>query len=178
MAGFILNCQPCPEDNPLENTRNNQLLLAALQQIENEVAALRETYGAHRIGVVLGTSTSGTLEAERAIVAHEQSGDFPDDYDFRTQEMGDPSRFLANYLGLSGPAYTVSTACSSSGKVFVSARNLIHSGVCDVVIAGGADSLCRLTAHGFSALESVSEGHCQPFSVGRDGINLGRELHS
>ena len=162
-----------PIKNPLEQSRNNQLLLAALKPISNEVERLIEKYGKRRIGLILGTSTSGTLEAECAMDRHLKENDFPNGYDFRVQEMGDPSRFLANYLSLTGPAYTVSTACSSSGKVFASARNLIRSGVCDAVIVGGADSLCRLTVHGFSALESVSDEHCQPFSANRDGINLG-----
>lgn len=159
--------------NPLEQSRNNRLLLAALEPVNNEVKRLIQRFGKHRIGVILGTSTSGTLEAEHAMDQHLVKNNFPDNYNFRIQEMGDPSRFLAKHLSLTGPAYTVSTACSSSGKVFASARNLIRSGVCDAVIAGGADSLCRLTVHGFSALESVSDDYCQPFSAGRDGINLG-----
>ena len=164
---------PCPSKVPAENSRNNRLLLAALEPITAEVDRLRETCGSHRIGVVLGTSTSGTLEAEQAMTSRLEKGAFPESYDYGTQEMADPSRFLAKHLQLTGPAYTVSTACSSSGKVFASARNLIQAGFCDAVIAGGADSLCRLTVNGFSALESVSSGFCQPFSQGRDGINLG-----
>ncbi len=159
------------EGSPL--SRNNQLLLEALAQIQPEAERLKAAYGSDRIGVVLGTSTSGTSNAEAAMIQWQQQGQFPEGYQYRTQEMGDTSRFLADHLGLHGPAYTVSTACSSSGKVFLTARNLIQSGFCDAVIAGGCDSLCQLTVQGFSALESVAAERCQPFSEGRDGINLG-----
>ncbi|WP_066016654.1 beta-ketoacyl-[acyl-carrier-protein] synthase family protein [Endozoicomonas atrinae] len=156
-----------------ESSRNNRLLLAAFESIQGEVDRLVQRFGADRVGIVLGTSTSGTIEAEQAMIAHLSEGEYPSHYQYRIQEMGDPSRFLAGYLGLTGPAYTVSTACSSSGKVFASGRNLIRTGLCDAVIVGGVDSLCQLTVHGFSALESVSTGICQPFSVNRDGINIG-----
>ncbi len=172
--GKVLTRLPeCGSSNPAEHSRNNRLILAALGSIRSEVDRLTEQYGHHRIGVVLGTSTSGTLEAEQSMDECLASGRFPADYDFSIQEMGDSSRFLAKALELTGPAYTVSTACSSSGKVFSTARNLLRSGVCDAVIAGGSDSLCRLTINGFSALESVADGYCQPFSTDRNGINLG-----
>lgn len=158
---------------PVEKSRNNRLLLTALNVILEEANRLIAHFGPDRIGVILGTSTSGTLEAEAAMDDYLTHQSFPSGYDFRIQEMGDPSRFLARYLSITGPAYTVSTACSSSGKVFASARNLIHSGLCDGVIVGGVDSLCRLTIQGFSSLESVADGHCQPFSENRNGINLG-----
>lgn len=158
---------------PWEQSRNNQLLLAALAAIRDETNRLINHFGPARIGIILGTSTSGTLEAESAMAEYLSQQHFPAGYDFRIQEMGDPSRFLAKYLSITGPAYTVSTACSSSGKVFASARNLIHTGICDAVIVGGVDSLCRLTIQGFSALESVADGYCQPFSENRNGINLG-----
>lgn len=156
-----------------ENSRNNRLLLAALEPIRAEVDRLVLRFGADRIGIVLGTSTSGTAEAEKAMKTRLAEGEYPPDYQYRIQEMGDPSRFLSGCLGLTGPAYTVSTACSSSGKVFASGRNLVRSGLCDAVIVGGVDSLCQLTVHGFSALESVATGICQPFSINRDGINIG-----
>ncbi len=87
--------------------------------------------------------------------------------------MGAGADFLAAYLGISGPAYTVSSACSSSGKAFASARRLLALDLCDAVIVGGADSLCALTVNGFAALESVSASRCKPFGQQRDGINLG-----
>jgi 3-oxoacyl-[acyl-carrier-protein] synthase-1 len=87
--------------------------------------------------------------------------------------MGAGADFLATYLGITGPAYTISTACSASGKAFASARRLIKLDLCDAVIVGGADSLCGLTVNGFAALESLSTGCCKPFGRHRNGINIG-----
>lgn len=153
--------------------RNSRLLLAALQQIDTDIAAAITQYGRDRIGVVIGSSTSGIAEGERALAAKLHDGHWPSHYDYRQQEVGSPAEFVARYLGLDGIALTISTACSSSAKALGSARQLLALGVCDAVICGGADSLCRLTVNGFSALESVSPTRCEPFASGRNGINIG-----
>jgi 3-oxoacyl-[acyl-carrier-protein] synthase-1 len=155
------------------NCRNNQLLLAALSQIIGTVKAMINTFGTARIGVVLGTSTSGVRSTESALAYEAKNGVLPDQFHYKQQQMGTGADFLAAYLGLNGPAYTLSTACSSSGKAIASARRLINLRVCDAVIVGGADSLCSLTVHGFAALESLSTGLCKPFGAHRDGINIG-----
>jgi len=155
------------------DSRNNQLLLAAFVQIDAEFSTLLDRHGPNRIGVVLGTSTSGVAEGEAAIAAHACDGKFPEHFFYEQMEVGDPAVFLARHLGLGGPAYTVSTACTSGGKAFVSARLLIEAGFCDAVITGGVDSLCRLTVGGFTALESTSPDLCQPLSRNRRGINIG-----
>jgi len=162
-----------PEQFKQFDCRNNELMLAALKQIQTEVDELKSTYALDRIAVVLGTSTSGILEGENALQAKAETGQYPLDFDYRQQEIGTPAIFLREYLGLKGLAYTVSTACSSSAKVFASASRLINSDLCDVAIIGGVDSLCRLTVNGFSSLESVSSGRCNPVSANRDGINIG-----
>lgn len=153
--------------------RNNQLLLHAVQQIQPEIEARIDRYGTGRIGVVLGTSTSGIYDGERALEQFDETGQWPQGYHYRQQEMGCPASFLANYFALTGPAYIISTACSSSGKTFVSAQRLIHSGICDAVLVGGVDTLCRLTLQGFSALDLVSPQRCTPFTKERRGINIG-----
>ncbi|WP_133180319.1 beta-ketoacyl-[acyl-carrier-protein] synthase family protein [Shewanella decolorationis] len=153
--------------------RNNQLLLAAAQQIADTVEQAKLTYGADRIGVVLGTSTSGISKGEAALAYRNQHGHFPADYHYFQQELGSTSDFLRQLFALQGPCYTISTACSSSAKVFASAKRLLEAKLCDMVIVGGIDSLCQLTVNGFHALESVSKGHCNPFSANRDGINIG-----
>lgn len=153
--------------------RNNQLLLAAAQQITDTVEQAKQTYGADRIGVVLGTSTSGISKGELALAYRNQHGHFPADYHYFQQELGSTSDFLRQLFALQGPCYTISTACSSSAKVFASAKRLLQAKLCDMVIVGGIDSLCQLTVNGFHALESVSKGHCNPFSANRDGINIG-----
>ncbi len=153
--------------------RNNRLLLAALNQIRSTVEAAMARYGRARVGVVLGTSTSGIAEGEAAIAAKNGSGRLPAGYRYVQQELGTPAIFLARLLGATGPAYVVSTACTSSAKAFIAARRLIRQGLCDAVVVGGADSLCKLTVNGFAALESTSPDICNPMSVNRRGINIG-----
>lgn len=153
-------------------SRNNQLLLTALLQIQDLVQAAMTRYGTARIGVVLGSSTSGMAEGEAALMQQPTQA-LPKHYHYSQQELGSPALFLSQYLGLSGPAYTVSTACTSSAKAFQSARRLLQHGLCDAVLVGGVDSLCKLTLQGFSALESVSDVLCQPMSQQRKGINIG-----
>ncbi|MFT4273480.1 MAG: beta-ketoacyl-[acyl-carrier-protein] synthase family protein [Pantoea sp.] len=167
-VGEVLGELPTiPTELAAHNTRNNQLLLAALAQIRPAVEAAVAQYGRDRVAVILGTSTSGVDEGDRQVSAG-LSG-----YDYRMQELGDPSRFLAHYLQLDGPAYTLSTACSSSARAIISGERLIAAGLADVALVGGADSLSRMPINGFASLESLSEHHCAPFSRDRDGISIG-----
>jgi 3-oxoacyl-[acyl-carrier-protein] synthase-1 len=154
-------------------SRNNRLLLCAAKQIADAVAQACAQYGPQRVGIVIGTSTSGIATGEEALAYKAEHGVFPERYHYSQQELGNSSDFLRALFNTSGPCYTVSTACSSSAKVFSSARRLLQANLCDMVIVGGSDSLCKLTLNGFSSLESVSKGHCQPFSANRDGINIG-----
>lgn len=153
--------------------RNNRLLLAALAQIAPALEAARERYGAHRIGVVLGTSTSGIEAAEAAFVYHAQAGQLPANFNYRQMEIGTAAPFAAAALGVQGPAFTISTACTSSAKAFASARRLLQLQLCDAVVVGGVDSLCELTVQGFASLESTSGVRTNPMSVNRCGINVG-----
>jgi len=156
-----------------QSSRNNQLLLEAALQIEDEIRQAIHIYGASRVGIVLGTSTSGIDEASRGIALYLRDKHFPCDYDYQQQELSAPANFLADWLQLSGPAYVISTACTSSARALMSAQRLLDLGVCDAVICGGVDSLCKLTLNGFSALEAVSNERCNPFSANRNGINIG-----
>ena len=162
-----------PGDLMAHRSRNNQLLLAALAQIESQVSAAIAQYGKDRVAVIMGTSTSGIAEGEEAVRYLHQHGEFPPGFDYRQQELGDPSQFMAELLDLSGPAYTLSTACSSSARAIISGKRLIEAGLVDAAIVGGADSLCRMPVNGFNSLESLSHGRCAPFGQGRDGINIG-----
>ncbi|MDD0995709.1 beta-ketoacyl-[acyl-carrier-protein] synthase family protein [Pseudomonas sp. TNT2022 ID1044] len=162
-----------PAELSRQRSRNNQLLLEAALQISQDIDHAIQTYGRHRIGVVLGTSTSGIDEASQGLADYIRDQRFPDAYDYQQQELGAPANFLAEWLQLSGPAYVISTACTSSARALMSARRLLDLGVCDVVLCGGVDTLCKLTLNGFSALEAVSGERCNPFSVNRKGINIG-----
>ncbi|ACC69889.1 beta-ketoacyl-[acyl-carrier-protein] synthase family protein [Paraburkholderia phymatum] len=153
--------------------RNNRMLLAALEQIRPELEAARERYGSHRIGIVLGTSTSGIDAAEVAFVHQAQAGQLPENFNYRQMEIGTAAPFAAAALNVQGPAFTVSTACTSSAKAFVSARRLLQLGLCDAMIVGGVDTLCELTVQGFASLESTSVTRTNPMSRNRNGINVG-----
>ena len=153
--------------------RNNRLLLAALAQIRPAIEAARERYGARRIGVVLGTSTSGISAAEAALTQHAKTGVLPGSFDYRQMEIGTAAPFAAAVLGAGGPAFTVSTACTSGAKAVISARRLLDLNLCDAVISGGVDSLCELTLQGFASLESTSATRMNPMSRNRRGINIG-----
>lgn len=155
------------------DTRNNSLLAAALAPMRPVIETLKKRYGAERIGIVLGSSTSGIAEGEAAIAYHLQNGQFPPEYHYCQQEIAAPSEYLAAELQIRGPAWTISTACTSGAKAIASGARLLRLGVCDAVIVGGADSLCKLTVAGFSALEAVSAQVCKPFSQNRKGINIG-----
>ncbi|MBF0460368.1 MAG: beta-ketoacyl-ACP synthase [Magnetococcales bacterium] len=156
------------------NSRTHRLLLAILNQIRPQVEEAIECFGPDRVGVVLGSSTSGIAEGEEAVDQLYHRGSWPSGYDYRQQEAGAPALFLARLLGLTAPAFVVATACSSSAKVFASARRLLRAGLCDAVLVGGVDTLCRFTQAGFGALESLSASpRCNPFSRHRDGIHIG-----
>ncbi|MFA0072011.1 beta-ketoacyl synthase N-terminal-like domain-containing protein, partial [Vibrio breoganii] len=100
-------------------------------------------------------------------------GSFPEDYHYSKQELGNTSEFVSQYCAIMGPSYAISTACSSSGRVFLTAQRLLDSGMADAVLVGGVDTLCKLTLNGFHGLEALSTTHCKPFSATRDGINIG-----
>ncbi|MFA6022395.1 MAG: beta-ketoacyl synthase N-terminal-like domain-containing protein, partial [Rhodospirillales bacterium] len=155
------------------DSRNNRLLAMLLEEIAEPLAQAIDRYGRDRIAVVVGTSTSGIAEGEVALAQRLKTGDWPTGFTYAQQETGSAASFIADALGLEGPAYVVGTACSSSAKVFASARRLIRQGLADAAIVGGADTLCRLTVAGFSALEAVSPEPCLPFSAQRRGITLG-----
>ena len=174
MIGQVLNELPAISPSLADHDcRNNQLLLQASQQVQAELEKLISLYGQNRIAIVLGTSTSGIANTEIALKHYLHTGEHPDFYHFSQQDIGSGAEFLRLQLKLSGPAITVSTACSSSGNAFATARRLIDAGFCDAAIVGGADSLCQLTVQGFSSLNSVSPDRCQPFSQNRKGINIG-----
>lgn len=155
------------------DTRNNRLLMAAMQPLQALLQQLVDRHGAGRIGVVIGTSTSGILESGNHIGHWARGGELPDAYSYLQQELADPALFLGSWLGLQGPCYSISTACTSGARALISARRLLQAGLCDAVLCGGSDSLCPLTLNGFSSLEAVSDRLCNPFSDNRQGINIG-----
>jgi 3-oxoacyl-[acyl-carrier-protein] synthase-1 len=157
--------------------RNNRLAALALEQdgFAARVAQARDQYGPRRIAVILGTSTSGILETERAYRQRDpQTGALPAGYRFATTHtLYASTDFVRRALELEGPAAMVSTACSSSAKVFASAWRLMDQGLCDAAVVGGVDSLCRNTLYGFASLDLVGREPCRPCDAQRGGISIG-----
>lgn len=157
--------------------RNNQLALAALfaDGFAATVTRLAQRIGAGRIGVVVGTSTSGIATTEAAYrQGLDADGRLPPGFPYRqTHNVFSVGDFTRRVLKTTGPAMVVSTACSSSAKAFGTAARLITGGVCSAVVVGGVDSLCATTLYGFGALGLLAPDRCRPFSADRDGISLG-----
>jgi 3-oxoacyl-[acyl-carrier-protein] synthase-1 len=157
--------------------RNNRLaqLGIELDGFAGAVAQARGRYGAARVGVFMGTSTSGILETELAYRRRDpRTGAVPPDYRYtQTHNTFSLADFVRRYLGLQGPAFVVSSACSSTAKVFGNAARMIAAGVCDAAVVGGVDTLCLTTLYGFHSLELTSRGPCRPFDAERDGLSIG-----
>lgn len=156
--------------------RNNRLAWLGLQQdgFVDQVAAARRRWGSARIGVFLGTSTSGLLHTELAYRRRGADGALPPDFHYAaTQNTYSLTEFVARALGIDGPSWVVSTACSSSAKVFGNAQRLIAAGLIDAAIVGGVDSLCLTTLYGFNSLELLSPEICRPWDAARSGLSVG-----
>jgi 3-oxoacyl-[acyl-carrier-protein] synthase-1 len=158
------------------DSRNNRLAWLGLQcdGFTDAVAAARRRHGPDRVALVLGTSTSSIGATEEAYARLDPDGRFPEDLR-RPQVHGPHSTgaFLAAILGLQGPCVTVSTACSSSSKVFAQAERMIRLGLVDAAVVGGVDTLCGSVLFGFNSLDLVSSEPCRPFDPARRGISLG-----
>lgn len=156
-----------------EGTRTNRMASALLRQCADGIGWVRSTFRADRIAVIVGSSTTGVEEAIDPFARRLETGVWEPSFRFAGQELSDLSRHIRDEIGAAGPAYTVSTACTSATKAILSGCRYIRTGLADAVICGGIDSIARLTVNGFHALSSVSAGQCAPFSRNRDGINIG-----
>jgi 3-oxoacyl-[acyl-carrier-protein] synthase-1 len=157
--------------------RNNRLAELSLRE-DGFLEAVNEAagrWGHRRIGVILGTSTAGILQAELAYRQRDAlSGALPAEFDYgATQNSFSVADYVRRRLMLEGPAVVVSCACASSAKVFASARRLMETGLIDAAVVGGVDTLCLSTLYGFDSLQLTSTAPCRPFDVARDGISIG-----
>jgi len=172
-----LDAARVPEPLAAWDCRNNRLAELTLVQ-DGFAAAVSDAaarLGARRIGVFVGTSTSGILQAELAYRRRDPAtGALPPDFDYaRTHNTYSVSGYVRARLALGGPAWTVSTACSSSAKVFGTAARLIEAGVIDAAVVGGVDSLCLTTLYGFNSLEVLAREPCRPWDRARSGLSIG-----
>jgi 3-oxoacyl-[acyl-carrier-protein] synthase I len=172
-----IDAQRLPAELANFECRNNRLAQLGLQQdgFAAAVEDLVERVGRRRVGVFLGTSTSGMLETEIAYRHRDPAtGALPGDFRYQgAHNTFSVADFVRTTLRLEGPAVVVSSACSSSAKVFGSARRMIEAGLIDAAVVGGVDSLCLTTLYGFHSLQLVSSTPCRPFDAARDGISIG-----
>jgi 3-oxoacyl-[acyl-carrier-protein] synthase-1 len=156
--------------------RNNRLALLGLQAdgfLDAAQAAIAR-YGAERVALILGTSTSGILSTELAYRERDAQGALPAWFDYyASHNTGSGVAFVRELLGLRGPALTISTACSSSAKAFATAARLLTAGLADAAIVGGMDSLCLTSLYGFTSLELTAPEPCRPCDVDRQGLSIG-----
>ena len=157
--------------------RNNRLAQLGLRQdhFEDAVRAVAARLGPHRVGIFVGTSTSGILQTELAYRRRDPAtGALPADFIYATtHNTYSVADFVRHYFGLTGPAVVVSSACSSSAKVFASASRMMAAGLIDAALVGGVDSLCLTTLYGFNSLGLVSSQPCRPFDIARNGLSIG-----
>jgi len=165
-----------PKDLQRLDSRNNRLAWLGLQQ-DGLIKAIESTVdrtGAERVGVIIGTSTSSMGSTETAYENLTDDGIMPDGFHVgEIHSLHSPAFFVAEAVGLRGPAVTISTACSSSAKVFATASRWIDNGVIDAALIGGVDSLCKSILYGFNSLELLSTEPCRPCDIRRDGISIG-----
>jgi 3-oxoacyl-[acyl-carrier-protein] synthase-1 len=157
----------------VESTKIFHIINAALKQLRPAVEAAISKYGPNRIGICFGSCDNGS---EASLMAHKalfEKNAFPEDYSLRFQSASFPVEIISSKLGISGPAFTIATACSSGASAIKRGAELIRAGHCDAVIAGGADIVSQTVFSGFHALEAVSDTLTNPFSKNRKGINLG-----
>jgi len=156
--------------------RNNRLAWLALEQdgFIDAVTKARARWGAERVGVFLGTSTSGLLQTELAYRNRRPDGSLPEGFRYApTQNTYSVAAFATAAFELAGPSFVVSTACSSSAKVFGNAARMMAAGLIDAAVVGGVDSLCLTTLYGFNSLELLSSDICRPWDAGRRGLSIG-----
>lgn len=156
-------------------SRNNALAHLGYQQgsIQANIDALKQQYRPSRLGVVMGSSTSSIDRTETAY-QHLQDGALTNEFkQAKVHNPHAPSLFVAHLSGITGPAVTINTACSSSAKVFATGARWLEAGLVDAVLVGGVDTLCLSVLHGFDSLQLVSPNQCKPLDQERDGINLG-----
>ena len=172
-----VDAEKMPENLAEYDCRNNRLAQLALEAdgFAEQVRAVIKRCGKTRVGIFLGTSTAGILQTELAYRhCDPQTGALPDDFIYRTTHNAfSLAEFTRAYFGLEGPAMAISTACSSSAKVFAAAARQLACGTIDAALVGGVDTLCLTTLYGFASLQLTSPQPCRPYDAARNGISIG-----
>lgn len=172
-TAFLAEIPLYPAPLNRHDCRANRLLNECLNELQPLLEEIQGRFSPDRIGAVIGTSTSAITDVENEVLSAGGEHDGELKYDPRVSEIGNISAFISDRLAITGPSYSIATACSSGGRAFVSARALLESGACDAVIVGACDTLSRITVSGFFALGALDTGRCHPLSDDRAGINIG-----
>ncbi|NQU44960.1 beta-ketoacyl-[acyl-carrier-protein] synthase family protein, partial [bacterium] len=157
---------------PAEASRTTRMAWMAVTEACREAGLSPDFLRSHRVGVALGTTVGCTLNDEPFYRAW-RAGKYPSVEPIQRFLDDNPALAISKGLGLTGPAVAVANACSSGADAIGLGRSWLEAGVCDVVLAGGADELSRVTYLGFISLMITSTEACRPFDRNRTGLNLG-----
>jgi 3-oxoacyl-[acyl-carrier-protein] synthase I len=177
--GFIDHLGDEPITGELANfdCQSNRILGRAMQldRFKAQVERARQRYGADRVGLFLGTITAGLMHLESCYRQHDWAKQDlgPDARVSDTAQLYSATRYCQDMLGISGPAAVISTACSSSGKVFSAAHRYIQADLCDAVVVVGIECACETIVYGFRSLGLLSTSPCRPWDKDRDGLSVG-----
>lgn len=165
---------PLPKDLAAWDSRALRIVRHLLQSMESSWRAMMERWAPDRVAILIGTSTAGIDNTEYAFEHLVNRGELPASYDiWKHHAYGAVLDLVREITGAQGPAWVVSTACTSSAKTFATAARLLNAGMVDAAIVGGVDTLCSMTLRGFHSLSALSSDPTRPFSQERQGINIG-----
>ncbi|MFD4630568.1 beta-ketoacyl-[acyl-carrier-protein] synthase family protein [Streptomyces sp. NPDC058284] len=158
-----------------------QFALVAARRAVADARLDRRTWEAERVGVVLGVG-SNSLSTYVTEFGHLGAGR-PERVSPLALPRSVPSMAageVAIDLGVRGPNFTTASACASGATAIGVARDLLRSGTCDIVLAGGSESArSRMTATCFTRMRALSRRKAEPalasrpFDAQRDGFVLG-----
>ena len=162
-----------PADPSANNaSRTSLLALAAAMEALEHAHLDNMILKKKRVGVVIGTTVGCTLNNEPFYRAYRDKKN-PEVSPIKRFLINNTALYVAGFYNCSGPAVTIANACSSGTDAVGLAKSWIENDICDIVIAGGADELCRTTYLGFTSLLITSQEPCRPFDRNRKGLNLG-----
>jgi 3-oxoacyl-(acyl-carrier-protein) synthase len=154
-------------------SRTTQLALTAADEAISHAQLDPKQLANKRVGVCIGT-TVGSAMNDEAFYRTLRMGQHPPMKPIQRFLAGNPAAAIARAYDLNGPCQTVVNACSSGTDAIGIGAGWIQSDLCDVVIAGGADEVCRVTYNGFISLMITDDTPCKPFDRHRKGLNLGK----
>lgn len=157
---------------PPELLRTSAFGLQAVREALADAALAPADLRGLRVGVCVGTTVGCAMNNEEFCRAY-RAGEDPDLEAMERILRSNPASVIAHEFGLNGPRQTVVNACASGTDAVGIAASWIRGGLCDLVIAGGADELGRITYNGFISLMITDDSPCKPFDLNRKGLNLG-----